>query len=171
MANKGMFYCASEIVGSVMGKEGKGSADEPFGRANVILAGDFHQFPPIGNASGALYVDGAEDSKQALIGRAIFKQFNMVVILDKQKQVTDERWINILDKLNVGQCDHNDIEEIKKLVLTNPDCDKPDFQSKPWSNAILITLRHAVHEAWNEHSVVKHCQKTGNRWYFSNLTV
>jgi hypothetical protein len=110
-------------------------------------------------------VDKAEDSKRAQIGRAIFKQFNTVVILDKQNRVTDVKWANILSKLRVGQCDHNDLEEIQKLVLSNPDCIKPNFQETPWSDAILVTPRHAVREAWNEHSVVKHCKKTGNRRY------
>jgi energy-coupling factor transporter ATP-binding protein EcfA2 len=165
MADKAMLYCTLEIVGWTMGKEGKGSADDPFGGANVILTGDFHQFPPVGNASGALYVDKAEDSKQAQIGRVIFKQFNTVVILDKQNRVTDVKWANILSKLCVGQCDHNDLEEIQKLILSNPDYIKPNFQEMPWSDAILVTPRHAVCKAWNEHSVVKHCKKTGNRQY------
>ena len=165
MADKVMLYCTSEIVGWAMGKEGKGSAEDPFGGANTILTGDFHQFPPVGNASGALYVDKKDDSERAHIGRSIFKQFDTVVILDKQKRVTDAKWSNILSRLQVGQCDHNDIEEIQKLVLTNPNCIMPDFQVKPWSDAILVTPRHAVREAWNEQAVIKHCQKTGNRRY------
>jgi len=37
-------------------------------------------------------VDNPEDSKRAQIGRAVFKQFNnTVVILDKQKRVTDKK--------------------------------------------------------------------------------
>ena len=88
-----------------------------------------------------------------------------MVILDKQKWVTDQRWANILNKLWVGQCNHNDIEEIQKLVLTNPDCIKPDFQVKTWSDVILVTLGHAVCKAWNKHSMVKHCKKTENRQY------
>lgn len=68
IADKGLLYCTSEVVGSVMGKEGKGSVEDPFGGKNVILTGDFHQFPPVGNASGALYVNKPEDSKQAQLG-------------------------------------------------------------------------------------------------------
>ena len=65
IVDKGLLYCTSEVVGSVMGKEGKGSVEDPFGGANVILTGDFHQFPPVSNASGALYVDKPGDSKRA----------------------------------------------------------------------------------------------------------
>jgi hypothetical protein len=61
----------------------------------------------------------------------MFNQFDMVVILDTQNRATDQKWINILDKIRVGECNQNDIEEIQKLVLTNPNCIQPDFQVKP----------------------------------------
>lgn len=165
MADKAMLYCVSEIVASAKGREGKGSAEEPFGGANIILTGDFHQFPPVTNASGALYVDRTEDSKRAKIGREIFKQFDTVVILEDQKRATDKRWIEILNNLRVGQCNFNDLDEIHKLVLTDPNCIQPDFQAQPWNDAILITPRHAVREAWNEQAVIKHCQTSGNLRY------
>ncbi|KJA13633.1 hypothetical protein HYPSUDRAFT_532240 [Hypholoma sublateritium FD-334 SS-4] len=71
----------------------------------------------------------------------------------------------MLDKLRIGECTHEDIEEINKLVLSHPECEKPDFQQEPWSNAVLVTSRHAVREQWNEHSTIKHSIMTGNIRY------
>jgi len=66
------------------------------------------------------------------LGREIFLQFDKVVILDKQIRVTDETWASILRRLRVGECSARDLEEIQKLVLTNPECDVPDFSKAPW---------------------------------------
>jgi len=92
---------------------------DKFGSMHIIKSGDFHQFPPVTNPTGALYVDRPDkDSKHALIGREIFLQFDKVVILDKQNRIRDDVWANILSRLRVGECDQNDLEEIRKLVLT-----------------------------------------------------
>jgi hypothetical protein len=82
--------------------------------------------------------------KRALLGREIFLQFDKVVILDKQIRVTDETWAGILRRLRVGECSARDLEEIQKLVLTNPECDVPDFSKAPWDQVILVTPRHSV---------------------------
>ena len=80
---------------------------------HIIKCGDFHQFPPVGNPTGALYVDRPDkDLKQALIGREIFLQFDKVVILNQQNRIQDDTWINILNRLRVGECNQNDLDEI-----------------------------------------------------------
>lgn len=166
MEDKTTAYCLSEIIGKSRALEEKGRPHEPFGSMHVIKLGDFHQFPPVGNPTGALYVDRPEkDDKRALLGREIFLQFNKVVILVQQNRIKDETWTNILSRLRVGECNENDLEEIQKLVLTNPDCDIPDFSKAPWDQAILVTPRHSVRNLWNEHAIAKHCKKTTNRRY------
>ena len=57
MEDKVTAYCLSEIIGKSHALEGKGRLHEPYGSMHIIKAGDFHQFPPVGNAGGALYVD------------------------------------------------------------------------------------------------------------------
>jgi hypothetical protein len=139
---------------------------EPFGSMHIIKSGNFHQFPPVGNPTGALYVDRPDkDNKRALLGREIFLQFNKVVILDKQNRIKDKTWSDIMGRVRVGECNANDLREIEKLVLTNPECDIPDFSKAPWDQAILITPRHSVRNLWNEHALAKHCMKTGNQRY------
>ena len=163
MEDKTTAYCLSEIIGKSRALEEKGRLNEPFGSMHIIQSGDFHQFPPVGNPTGALYVD--KDDKRALLGREIFLQFDKVVILHQQNRIKDETWTNILSRLRVGECNESDLNEIRKLVLTNPDCDVPDFSKAPWDQAILVTPHHSVRKLWNEHAIAKHCIKTGNQRY------
>lgn len=165
MFKKGQIFCLSEIVGTTLAQDFRRSALHPFGGMHVILAGDFHQFPPVGGAYSALYIDHPSDDAHALLGREIFLQFDTVVILTEQIRVRDSVWSGILNRLRVGECDDKDIREVEKLVLTNPACDVPNFQEDPWSDAILITTRHGVRERWNEEAIAKHCLKTGNLRY------
>jgi hypothetical protein len=91
MEDKVTMHCLSEIIGRSCGQEEKGRPQEPFGSMHIIKAGDFHQFPPVGNPTGALYVDRPnKDNKRALLGREIFLQFDQVVILDKQNRIIDD---------------------------------------------------------------------------------
>jgi hypothetical protein len=75
-----------------------------------------------------------------LLGREIFLQFDRVVILDKQNRARDPIWSDLLRRLRVGECNRNDLDEIEKLVLTNPECDVPDFSKPPSQGAKLNTL-------------------------------
>jgi hypothetical protein len=70
-----------------------------------------------------------------------------------------------LGRQRVGECSTTDLDEIQKLVLNDPRCDVPDFSKAPWDQAILVTPRHSVRNIWNDHSLAKHCAKTGNQRY------
>ncbi|KAF5321196.1 hypothetical protein D9619_001956 [Psilocybe cf. subviscida] len=159
MADKVLTFATSQVILKTLGEEGTGNAELPFGGMNVILSGDFHQFPPVQKPYGALYVDShPKDSREAIIGRELFLQFETVVILKEQSRTKDQGWMDILDRLQIGQCTEDDIDKLKKLVLTNPQCERPDFSQAPWNDAILVTPRHAVREEWNYYSLVKHCK-------------
>ncbi|KAI6116456.1 hypothetical protein F5141DRAFT_979600, partial [Pisolithus sp. B1] len=59
-------------------------ADEPFGGMNIILIGDFHQFPPVASKSSApLYVPSnpMKDTTNEILGLQIYEQFTVVVHL------------------------------------------------------------------------------------------
>ncbi|KAJ2915818.1 hypothetical protein MD484_g4610, partial [Candolleomyces efflorescens] len=156
-------------VGQVVRSQARGASGNstlPFGGMHIVLLGDFHQFPPVASASQALYCErpGVDDERSAL-GRQLFLQFNTVVILREQNRSHDLGWNEILNRLRVGECTDDDIDELRKLVLTDPRCDVPDFTSDEWRDAILVTPRHSVRKEWNRMSLLKHSMENGRRRY------
>ncbi|KAF7973278.1 hypothetical protein HWV62_15643 [Athelia sp. TMB] len=64
-----------------------------------------------------------------------------------------------------GECTEDDINELEKLVLSESKNNIPDFDSDPWTDAVLVTPRNAVREAWNKAALRKHCKRTGHILY------
>lgn len=154
----------SQVSGIVRSNLHGIDAGKAFGGLNVVLLGDFHQFPPVANPKKELYNSNPPPGL-CKTGRALYEQFDTVVKLDEQMRVRDHVWNDILQRTRTGDCTSADIAEIKKLVLLNPDCDKPNFSEAPWDNAILVTPRNAVRALWNNAMLVKHCKKSGNKHY------
>lgn len=136
MCTKQLKYRGSEIVTRTRAAEGVATALECYGGMDIIDFGNFHQFPPIGNPSAALYWDRPEtDNLHVLKERSIFLEYDQVVILHEQMRITDDFWSGLLSRLRVGECTEEDIKEVQKLVLTDHACDIPDFLTFPWSEA------------------------------------
>ncbi|THH14508.1 hypothetical protein EW146_g5828 [Bondarzewia mesenterica] len=112
------------------------ATQESFGGISVILCGDHHQFPPVAQSKReALYwpSNAMGDNIEMQIGRSIFEEFVVVVILTEQKRVK---------RRNAG-------------------CAPTDFSTYPWNDASLVTPRHAVRIRWNEQAILKHCNDRG----------
>ena len=166
MCTKQLKYRGSEIVTRVREAEGVSIASECYGGMDVINFGDFHQFPPVGNQAAALYCDRPDtDNAHALKGRSIFLEYDHIVILREQMRITDNIWMGILGRLRVGECTENNIKEVQKLVLTNPECEVPDFLTEPWCDATLITPRNATKDLWNTATLERHCRMSRNHKY------
>lgn len=168
MLTKVVFACLSEVVEYIRGANGEGDATKPFGGLNVIMFGDFHQFPPVSNPTGALYHPSVDSGSQPLrqaAGKLLYEQFQTVVILKEQKRVADVVWKGVLDRLREGECTEEDIQEVRKLIVNEADNDNEEFSSGKWDNAVLVTSRHAVREEWNQAAIARHCARTGNRLY------
>jgi len=67
----------------------------------------------------------------SIVGKALYLQFKTVVCLRQQRQVTDTKWINILDRSWEGACFKEDVVDIQKLVLMEPSCEVPNFDEEP----------------------------------------
>ena len=142
--------------------------EKVFGGLNLIVTGDFHQFPPVvARQSAPLYwpVDSRRDSEEEIIGRKIFEQFTTVVQLKKQMRIQDPQWHDLLQHVRYGNCLQHHIDELKKLIITDPRCPETDYDSFPWSDARLVTPRHAVRSQWNSAAIRKYCGKNNRRLY------
>ncbi|KAG2080497.1 hypothetical protein BD769DRAFT_1296561, partial [Suillus cothurnatus] len=64
-----------------------------------------------------------------------------------------------------GECSAEDIHSVQELVLTDPNCDIPDFSCAPWEDIILITPHNSVQMYWNETASTKHSRSSRNIKY------
>ena len=164
MLSRTFFAKLSQIISRAI----EAKDDEVFGGLNIILVGDFHQFPPVvARRSAPLYwpVNSRQDTEEDILGRKIFEQFSTVVKLNKQIRVQDAVWQNVLQHIRYGNCRQEHINTIRKLIITNPDCPHTDFNASPWKDAKLVTPRHAVRNQWNSAAIKKHCKRTRRRLY------
>ena len=94
------------------------------------------------------------------MGRNIYVQFETVVTLTEQMRITDNVWRQILECSRVGDCTKDDLQEIRKLVLTNNTCDIPDFNQIPWDDVILVTPCNLMRWKWNAAALQQYCRKS-----------
>ncbi|CCO34495.1 ATP-dependent helicase RRM3 [Rhizoctonia solani AG-1 IB] len=170
MVSKKILAEISQMISIGKQKEGENNSTVAFGGVNVIIAGDFHQFPPVigGSGNGALYTPiGPTATNKMLIGRLIYEQFRTVVLLKKQFRVEDESWSGVLARARHGKCTAKDLTAIKGLIL-DPARDKNLLTQPGWSDAVLVTPRHTVRHRWNELASYNHCRSTGQPLFLSH---
>lgn len=170
MLSKTFFAVLSRNIGVGKARAGDAPMSESFGGINVILCGDFHQFPPVASGtSEALYQRPTNPKDKKFVekqcGFKIFEEFTTVVILEEQIRVTDPVWRDFLQHLRYGRVQEHHIDMLRKLVVTHPECQPTDFAETPWRDVSLVTPRHAVRKQWNDAAVQKHCEQTGSRMF------
>ncbi|CAK5270204.1 unnamed protein product [Mycena citricolor] len=175
MLSKDFFAILSRNIG--VGKSS--STDKSFGGINVILCGDFHQFPPVaksinqalyyptGGALQATSNDGRfrtagkmNDTVDTKIGRVVYEEFTTVVILKQQMRVSDPVWLDFLRHLRIGDVEEEHLAMLRTLVL-NPSEKLDDG----WLAATLVTPRHGVRIPWNEEATRRMCAKNRTQLY------
>ena len=146
--------------------QGQPVKSKSFGGINVILCGDFHQFPPVATSpSEALYFPSKpeRESVDSQLGGAIYMEFATVVILKEQMCVTDPVWCDFLNHLCYGQVQEQHLKMLQMLIITNENCHPTDFQSPPWNTAHLVTPHHAVRRLWNKEFLPKFSSSMGEK--------
>jgi hypothetical protein len=160
----------SKILTTVLCRSERGEDSLPFGGLNVILVGDFHQFPPVvsGRTAPLYYPNNPHyDSTDATIGRQLYEQFLTVVRLRQQIRVDDPVWADLLQHVRYGNCKKHHIDLLRSLIITDGNCPETKYSEDPWKTAVLITPRHAVRKLWNTAAAKKACASNGNQLMIS----
>jgi hypothetical protein len=95
MCTLNMVTLLSQVAGNVWAGNRVANSTVPFGGLNMVLIGDFHQFPPVGWSTSALY-SLPQQRNTSVVGKAIYEQFETVVCLTEQNHITDHQWLQIL---------------------------------------------------------------------------
>jgi hypothetical protein len=168
MLSKKFLNKISNILARAKTGDDTSEEDLPFGGVNVILAGDFHQFPPVVTKKNSpLYypmnqdTDGIEDMN----GRKIYEKFNVVVWLKQQFRSTDPVWTDLLRHVRYGTCREEHLQILRDLIVTSPKCPRTDYNAPPWNDAVLITPRHGVRLQWNRAALRHFCSSTGRQLF------
>ena len=80
-------------------------------------------------------------------------------------RVTDRVWSDFLTHLRYGRVQKSHLEMLHKQIIRAPGCPETNFNTEPWNEASLITLRHAVRMQWNDALVCKHCRDKGTKLF------
>lgn len=172
MLAKSFLAALSRHIGIAM--EGQGlDSDQSFGGLNVVLCGDLHQFPPVACAkSEALYkptdLDADLSFPDRVLGRNIYLEFSMVVVLREQMRVSDPVWREFLVSLRYGRVQQEHLAMLRTLILAPARMSPNGEKVIPrWgdSEPSLVTPRHAVRHSWNASGARKWCQDSGQRLY------
>ncbi|CAF2089237.1 unnamed protein product, partial [Rotaria magnacalcarata] len=111
----------------------------PFGGVNVIFFGDYLQYRPVFDTP--LHTDfslptksksskvSTEKEIQQRVARSLVLQINCVVKLTQQMRTEDSRYLQLLERLRRGVCNHDDYELLLTRVVGQPSvgslCDSP----------------------------------------------
>ena len=91
----------SQVTGAVQATLESADASSPFGKLNVILMGDIHQFLPVASSKRELYQSNLPNNL-CCIGRNLYEQFDTVIRLDEQMRIQDLVWEHLTLILNRG---------------------------------------------------------------------
>jgi len=144
-----------------------------FGGINIILAGDFLQLPPVGEARLFSHINTArvntKRGQNEVLGKLLWLSFTTVVMLSNIKRQSDPVFIALLNRLRVGKCTDADFHLLNTRTLENV---KPDWCDPTWQNATTIVSNNNVKDALNIKAAEAFAHKTNRslHWYYATDT-
>ena len=110
---------------------------KPFAGLDIIFLGDFMQFKPVGDSP--LYSAYQDDSQprsskrkndeRIQMGRHLWSQVDKIVFLTEQMRVTDQAYLDFLNRLRAGQCTDEDMLMLNGRVIGNFPGNNPSFEN------------------------------------------
>ncbi|CAF1272326.1 unnamed protein product [Rotaria sordida] len=142
----------------------------PFGGVNVIFFGDYLQYRPVYDVP--LHTDFSLPSKkksgklpneneiQQRVARSLILQINCVVKLTQQMRTEDLRYLQLLERLRHGQCNHDDYELLLARVVGQPST--PSLHDSPWNKAPILVFRNEVRTQLNHKAAIHNAAQLGS---------
>ncbi|CAF1272418.1 unnamed protein product [Rotaria sp. Silwood1] len=147
----------------------------PFGGINIVLFGDYMQYSPV--LDKALFIDVFMESSSSManstsvskrslseyeiqcqVGRALILQVNVVVKLTIQMRVDDTEYLGALDRLRFGECNMNDYELFRSLIIGRPGAIQ-SLSDIPWNDAPILVYRNEIRTELNNRAVINKCKE------------
>jgi hypothetical protein len=136
--------------------------DEWFGGINVIFAGDFYQYPPVG--STPLYTpiqpkapQKASDIEKRL-GRLAWKSINTVISLSEQQRMKeDPEFAAAVGRLRVRECNVGDVELFNERVIKSARNSRGLDMSGDRQKATMLVGTNFVRELLNNNKAKSSC--------------
>ena len=100
----------------------KENMSEWFGGINIIFAGDFYQYPPVGSTPLYTPIQPKAPQKstdiEKRLGRLAWKSVNVVVSLDEQKRMKDDpEYASAVGRLRVRDCNLGDADLFNSRIV------------------------------------------------------
>jgi hypothetical protein len=137
-----------------------GCDDFPFGKLNMIFAGDFGQLPPVmGGEQAALYalLPRKTDVKyqRMAIGKALWHQITVVVILRQNMRqhtqtTNDSKLRRALENMRFRACTSHDIRFLESCCARAKSHKGPRISTHPFWHASVITGYNIHRDQYNE---------------------
>jgi len=136
-----------------------------FGGINIILVGDFHQFPPVFGQPLYWRLDNRVADEEDLLDWSIYEEFRTVVRLKQQMRVVDSEWLDVLRHVRNGNCGAHHLDILHSVTISPGFHAQDNFSTHPWNDAVLIMPRHSVRRQWNEAMCIKHSQSQSRQLF------
>lgn len=144
----------------------------PFGRINVIFAGDFLQFSPVldmalysdvlTSSSDECIVNGkrkyvkkiqGERQVQCRVGRALWLQVSSVVLLKKQMRTDDSALLAMQSRIRFGNGTAEDHQALRTRIV-KPLNELRSLNDPEWKKAAMLVCRNELRTKLNNMSAV-----------------
>lgn len=137
----------------------------PFGGINIIFAGDFAQLPPVGDTRFCSKLNTQKRATNAgqneMFGKLLWLSVNKCVMLTeimRQRGPENQHFIELLQRLRIGQCNEDDYDLLNTKILCHA---QPDWAEKDWTETPVIVSNNEAKDLINIRCAEAFAAKTG----------
>ena len=142
----------------------------PFGGINIIFAGDFAQLPPVGDTRFSSKLNTRKRATNAgqneMFGKLLWLSVDKCVMLTeimRQRGPENQCFIELLQRLRVGQCNEDDYKLLNTKIL----CDaQPNWAEEKWTETPVIVSNNEAKDLINTRCAKAFAARTGQALHY-----